>query len=113
MKAFLIAALGAACVAGAASANEAQLADKTVVHVGYDASSVATPRAAENLLGRLSQAAMQACGAFPGSVRDYKMTVMRSGCYQQKLDEAVAQVDSPVLSQVYQAEGSMLPASGG
>ena len=113
MKTLIIVALGLASIAGAASANEGQSADHTVVRVGFDASSVATPRAAQNLLSRLSSAAMQACGAFPGSVRDYKMTVIRSDCYQSKLDQAVSQVDSPVLSQVYRAEGPLVPASGG
>lgn len=113
MKTIIVAALGLASIAGAACAHDVLASDHTVVRVGYDASSVATPRAAENLLTRLSSAAMQACGAFPGSVRDYKMTVMRSDCYQQKLDQAVAQVESPVLSDIYHVEGPIAPASGG
>lgn len=113
MKSIIVAALGLATIAGAAHAADALSADHTMVRVGYDASSVATPRAAENLLSRLSSAAMQACGAFPGSVPDYRWAVKRSGCYQQKLDQAVAQVDSPVLSKVYESQGPMMPARGG
>lgn len=112
MKTMIIAALGLASIAGAACAADALSADHTVVRIGYGASSVATPRAAHNLLSRLGDAAMQACGAYPGSVRDYRLSVQRSDCYHQKLDQAVAQVDSPVLSRVYDAEGPMLAANG-
>jgi UrcA family protein len=113
MKTIIVAALGLASIAGAARASDAITADHTVVRVGYDASSVATPRAAENFLGRLSSAAMEACGAFPGSFPDYRWAVKRSACYQQKLDQAVAQVDSPVLSKVYQDRGPEMSAGGG
>lgn len=112
MKTMIIAALGLASIAGAACASDALSSDRTVVRVGFDASSVATPRAAQNLLSRLGEAALQACGAYPGSVRDYRMSVERSDCYQHKLDQAVAQVDSPVLSQVYEAQGPMMAVGG-
>ena len=111
MKTMIIAALGLASVAGAACAADALSTDHTVVRVGFDASSVATPQAAQNLLSRLGAAAMQACGAYPGSVREYRLTVKRSDCYQSKLDKAVAQVDSPVLSRVYEVQGPMMVAS--
>jgi UrcA family protein len=112
MKTMIIAALGLASLAGAACAADALSTDQTVVRVGFDASSVATPQAAQNLLSRLGEAAMQACGAYPGSVREYRLTVQRSACYQSKLDQAVAQVDSPVLSRVYDARGPMMVATG-
>jgi UrcA family protein len=113
MKTMIIAALGLASIAGAAYAGDALSSDRTVVRVGIDPSSVATPRAAENFLGRLSSAAMQACGAFPGSVPDYRWAVKRSACYQQKLDQAVAQVDSPMLSKVYESRGPLTSTNGG
>jgi UrcA family protein len=112
MKTMIIAALGLASIAGAACAADALSSDTTVVRVGFDASSVATPKAAQNLLDRLGAAAMQACGAYPGSVREYRLTIQRSDCYQRKLDQAVAQVDSPVLSRVYDSRGPLMVATG-
>jgi UrcA family protein len=112
MKTMIIAALGLASIAGSACAADALASDHTVVRVGFDSSSVSTPHAAQNLLTRLGDAAMQACGAYPGSVRDYRLSVARSDCYQRKLDKAVAQVDSPVLSQVYENQGPMMVVGG-
>jgi UrcA family protein len=111
MKTMIIAALGLASIAGAACAEDALSSDRTIIRVGFDASSVATPQAARNLLSRLGAAAMQACGAYPGSVREYRLTIKRSACYQNKLDQAVAQVDSPVLSRVYDSQGPMMVAT--
>jgi UrcA family protein len=108
MKTVVMAALGLACIAGAACASDPLSSDTTVVRVGFDASSLATPRGAQNVLARLGDAALQACGAFPGSVRDYRLAVQRSACYRRKLDRAVAQVDSPMLWRVYESEGPMM-----
>ncbi|HSZ52088.1 MAG TPA: UrcA family protein [Caulobacteraceae bacterium] len=113
MKTIIIAALGLASIAGAASASDALAVDHTVVRVGYDASSVATPRAAENFLDRLSSAALEACGAFPGSFPDYRWAVKRSNCYHQKLSQAVSQVDSPILSKIYEDRAPSTSGSGG
>ncbi|HEY2048341.1 MAG TPA: UrcA family protein [Caulobacteraceae bacterium] len=112
MKTLIIAALGLASIASSAWAHDALKSDTTVVDVTYDASSVATPRAAQNLLARLGDAALEACGAYPGSVRDYRMAVSRSACYRDKLDKAVAQVDSPMLSKVYDSEGPLMVVGG-
>jgi UrcA family protein len=113
MKTVIIAALGLASIAGGAWAHDALKSDTTVVDVTYDASSVATPRAAQNLLARLGDASLEACGAYPGSVRDYRMAMLRSDCYRNKLDKAVAQVDSPVLSKIYESEGPLMATTGG
>jgi UrcA family protein len=94
-------ALGAVLLGGTASAAE----DRASVKVTYGAEAVANPDRAEDLLRRLSEAALEACGASQDSVPDYRWAVTRSACYQNKLSQAVADVESPILSRVYRRDG--------
>jgi UrcA family protein len=80
------------------------------VAVAVEAQDLDSPRDAQVLLGRLGEAAMEACGAFQGSLIDYRWAVSHSTCYRAKLDAAVAQVDSPILSRLYDEEGPLMLA---
>jgi UrcA family protein len=62
------------------------------------------PQSAEDariLLDRVEMAASEACGAFRFSVADYSRAVRRSSCWEKSVSDAVARIDSPVLSELY------------
>jgi UrcA family protein len=111
-KLALTIALGLAAVSGTAFADSLTMKDQTtVVTVPVSASDVSDPAAAGALLSRLGVAAMEACGAYQGSLREYRLTIQRSACYREKLDTAVAQVDSPLVSRLYDERGPLMVAS--
>jgi UrcA family protein len=53
------------------------------------------------LLDRVEKAASEACGAFKFSIADYGRAVRRSSCWEKSVSDAVARIDSPILSEVY------------
>ena len=55
------------------------------------------------MLKRLDNAAMEACGADEGSLSDYKWAVHHSDCHAISLNRAVAALDAPRLTELYQA----------
>jgi UrcA family protein len=97
------------CLAFACEASAQEYAPS--VQVAVDEWQISTPEGAHVLLSRLGDAAMEACGAFQGSLFEYRSAVAHSHCFRAKLDQAVAQVDSPVVSQVYADEGPMMARS--
>jgi|SRR5580658_4466159 UrcA family protein len=109
----LIAALGAVAVlglAGAASAQSEYQAARSVfdretvsVPVVYGDLDLATHDGAAAMLQRMHHAAMDACGASDFSVKDYRWSVARSACVHRSLDEAVASLNAPQVSELYSA----------
>ena|SRR5579875_2096896 len=59
------------------------------------------PSDANRMLGRLGDAALEACGASPFSLPQYRDAVRRSDCYRNGVDQAVASLDAPALSDAY------------
>jgi UrcA family protein len=102
MKTTMMMAVG---VAAAVLAGAATAAEPTRVAIPYDGSELASRMQADALLYRLETAALQACGADRESLADYRHAVQGSACYRAKLDDAVAQIDSPRLSRAYGAAG--------
>ena len=92
-------ALALAAPAFAAPAGEAA----TAIKVGYSDLNLGNARDARILLRRLDLAAASACGASPFSVREYQQAVRQSSCYRDGLNRAVAAIDAPAVTSLYQA----------
>ena len=86
-------------IAGAAMAHSDAA---TQVPVRYGDLDVSGASGAAVMLQRIDDAATEACGAPWGSLREYRLSVQRSTCHRQSMERAVAAVDSPVLSALFQ-----------
>jgi UrcA family protein len=53
------------------------------------------------LLGRVENAATEACGASNFSVVDYSRAIRRSSCWKKSVSDTVVRIGSPILSEVY------------
>ena len=56
------------------------------------------------LLERVKMAAADACGASKFSVGEYSKAVRHAPCWRQSVADAVAEIASPILSDVYGRE---------
>lgn len=104
MKCLSLAAAGALCVATVAHATQIWETPRRI-HVAVSTADLdlgSRPGAA-TLLGRIGEASMEACGAFPGSLHEYRWAVRDSGCYYRHFDRAVAQVDAPQVQDLYRS----------
>lgn len=61
----------------------------------------ATPSAARRVFRRLDAAALAVCGASEFSVRDAIEAEHRSACWRDAMARALAQVENPLLRQLY------------
>ena len=95
--AFGLALLGPAFVQ-AAPADSVPTSER----VSYRDLDLNNPRDAAVMLERLRQAALQACGASPFSIPEYRRSVEASACYRQSLERAVGELGSPSVGQLYQ-----------
>ena len=66
------------------------------------------PRDAAIMLGRLQNAALDACGASIFSARGVQDEVRASSCYRQSLDRAVADLGAAGVSALHQAKTQRL-----
>jgi len=76
----------------AAGAMTAAPADRGTEVVKYGDLNLAQPADQIRMDRRLEKAAMAACGAYDGSVREMKMAVRRSDCYRETLADARARL---------------------
>ncbi|HEY2709617.1 MAG TPA: UrcA family protein [Caulobacteraceae bacterium] len=53
------------------------------------------------MLNRLHAAALNACGANEFSFADVRRAVGRSACFEQSMTRAVADLDAPLVTQLY------------
>src|SRR4051812_2772521 len=58
------------------------------------------PNDARALRARINEAALEACGAYPGSLRELKRVVAQSACHRDAVAGAVAQLSSSQASLV-------------
>jgi UrcA family protein len=76
-------------------------ADKGVetieIRLRYERGETNSPVAERKLLKRIGEAALEACGASPFSLAEFKIATMRSRCWRDAVDEAVRRVGSPTL----------------
>jgi UrcA family protein len=99
MKTILLGALALAlALPAAASAGQ-------MVAVRTDDLSLSRPADAQRLLRRLDRAALDVCGASIVSVREMQAATRASDCYAQAMAQAVAQVGSPTVSDLYRERG--------
>lgn len=61
----------------------------------------ASDAAAKRLLARLDRAAVEACGAPRGSLREYEQAVRHSACWSQSMADVVGRIGSTRLTSVY------------
>jgi UrcA family protein len=77
------------------------ITDPEAVHVTTRGLDLSQPHDAAVMLKRISQAALQACGASDFSFPDYRRSVLNSACYHAGVDHAVRQLDAPGLNALY------------
>lgn len=68
------------------------------IAVSYGDLDLSSARSAEVLAGRVDRAALRACGASPASVREVRDQTRASGCYQQAVQQAAAQLPAPLAT---------------
>ena len=113
MNSKTIAALGCAfalaggAVAQAAPSSEAEAAREVEnlpaqVAVHFGDLDLGSPQGSSAMLDRISNAALEACGASTFSVPDYRWAMKNSACYRGSVDRAVAQLAAPGVTQLYQ-----------
>ena len=109
-------AIAATAVAGAAMAQGESDAARSIyreqvsVPVSYADLDLSSASGATTMLHRLNDAALNACGADDSSVSEYKWAVRESSCYHASMDRAVAALDAPAVTQLWQAHA--VPAAG-
>ena len=93
---------GSLLLAGiAAAAGHATAGDQTTaIHLRYDRQELNSTVGARRLLHRIGDAALEACGASPFSLTEFKMATEHSRCWRDAVDEAVRRIGSPTLSAV-------------
>jgi UrcA family protein len=94
---------GAAMAQGEADAARSVYREQVAVPVTYGDLDLSSPDGAQVMLHRLHEAALNACGADDGSVTPYKWAIHRSNCYHRSMDQAVADLGAPTVTQLYQA----------
>jgi len=107
MRHLLICALAlglAVPVVGQASATSD---DHTRVTVRLHDTDLERPKAAAQVLRRLDSAAMEACGASDFSLREYRLTVEGSACHEAGLGRAVAELNVPAVTALYDKRASV------
>ena len=101
MKNIVIIALGLLLAVPAAGHAAEAGNDGTSVSVSYGDLNLTRPKDASIVLRRLRTAALEACGASDVSLREYRESVERSGCYVASLNRAVNALDAPLVSGLY------------
>jgi UrcA family protein len=105
---FAAACCVAASLAGSAFAQSEAAAARSIYHesvavpVTYRDLDLSSQDGASTMLDRLGHAAMDACGASDFSVKDYRWAVAHSACVRNSLDQAVADLDAPTVTRLYQ-----------
>lgn len=61
--------------------------------------------AAEKLMARIEEAALEVCGAPTGTSQLLRRAVRRSDCWAASVADAVARIDHPKLTALYRAQG--------
>jgi UrcA family protein len=89
-----LAVLGAVALAGAGSASAAQPTERSVT-ISYQDLDLTTKSGADALYTRLSGAARLVCGDSGRTISEQRAW---DACYSHALGEALARVDSPLVS---------------
>jgi UrcA family protein len=76
--------------------------------VHYGDLDVSRPHQAAILLGRVSRASLEACGASVESLAEYKTAVRDSDCYRANMRQAVAAIDAPAVTSLYSHHSTLV-----
>jgi UrcA family protein len=88
-------------LSGVASAHEhtgPTGSETTEIRLRYDRRDLTSPAAARRLLVRIGDAALEACGASPFSLAEFKIATRSSRCWRDAVDRTVSRIGSPTLS---------------
>ena len=97
----MIAAAGSAAAQSESAAARSVFGTPTAVAVKYSDLDLGSRQGSVVMLGRLHEAALNACGSSEFSVPDYRRAVERSDCYRESMDRAVADVGAPTVTHLY------------
>jgi UrcA family protein len=75
--------------------------EPTAVAVKYGDLDLTTQHGSTVMLNRLHVAALNACGANEFSFADVRRAVANSACFQDSMTRAVADLDAPMVTQLY------------
>jgi UrcA family protein len=99
------AAFAPAAVAAEAPMRTPTAADETTsLRVSHADLALSQPQAAAIMFARLQRASMSVCGASQWSFPGVQNEVRRSACFQQSMGDAVASLDAPGVTALYQAQ---------
>lgn len=96
-----IPAAGLALLVFAASVQAAN-EEPTAIAVRHIDPALGSAREAKVLLNRLSNAAMEACGASSFSVAQYRQAVHDSACWRTSMTDVVQRIDNPYLTAAFE-----------
>jgi UrcA family protein len=79
--------------------------EPTAVSVRHVDLAVGTRADADKLLGRLGEAALEACGASSFSLSQYRQAVRHSPCWRASMTDVVQRIDNPLLTAAFEKRG--------
>jgi len=95
----------------AAVAAEPPDSANAMVKVSFHDLNLHVEADAKRLLKRVESAALEACGASPESIPEYRILTSRSKCYSDGVFSAVRQINAPLLTELYErTDATMLAA---
>jgi UrcA family protein len=97
----MIAGAGSAAAQGESAAARSVFETPTAIAVKYGDLDLNTQHGSVVMLGRLHEAALNACGADEFSFADVRRAVARSSCFEGSMTRAVADLDAPLVTQLY------------
>ena len=102
MKTFVTVGLVLAALSAPTMAQDAKAARaRYAIAVARADLQSATAVSARRSLRRIDRAAMAACGATGGSLREVTKAVQASACWHDAVSDAVRRIDAPLLSQAW------------
>jgi len=97
----MIAGAGSAVAQSESAAARSVFGSPTAVAVKYGDLDLGSRRGSVVMIGRLHEAALNACGADEFSFADVRRAVARSTCFEDSMTRAVADLDAPLVTQLY------------
>lgn len=79
--------------------------EATAVAVRHVNLAPETNAEANQLLGALGKGALEACGASPFSLAEYRRAVRDSACWQTSMADVVQRIDNPRLTAAFSGRG--------
>ncbi len=68
------------------------------MRVRFDHRDLTSSGAARHLLRRIGDAALEACGASPFSLAEFRTATVASRCWRDAVGDAVRRIDDPLLT---------------